>query len=60
VLPHLHRRMTDAETTREFEVEVADKDLRFVVQQDLSGREAEVIMAGGLTNWVRKRNLART
>lgn len=59
VLTRLHRFMADTEATRELEIEVLGKDLQLLVQQDLSEREAEIILSGGLTNWVRRRDLAK-
>jgi aconitate hydratase len=60
VLTHLHRLLADVDERQEFEVQVSEKDLNIQVQHDLSEREADVIMVGGLTNWVRKQNLEQS
>jgi len=39
----------------ELELEVKDKDMKFIVNHDLSQREKALVLAGGLANWVRDR-----
>ena len=39
----------------ELELEVKDKDMKFIVKHDLSQREKALVLAGGLANWVRDR-----
>lgn len=46
------------EGDKEIEVSIVNKETKFVVRHDLSLREASVVLAGGLTNWVRERDKA--
>jgi aconitate hydratase len=38
----------------DLDIHVANKDMAFTVVHDLSSREIEVLLAGGLTNWLRE------
>ncbi|MEX1248033.1 MAG: aconitate hydratase [Anaerolineales bacterium] len=42
----------------EMEIAVKDKDVRFVVKHDFSRREIAIVLAGGLMNWVREREIS--
>jgi len=59
ILPNIHRVIADANANREFEVQIAGKGIAIVVGQDLSEREAEILLSGGLTNWIRERSPAK-
>lgn len=39
----------------EIEIEVKERDMRFLALHDLSDREIALVLAGGLTNWMRAR-----
>ena len=56
ILANTHRLFANIEENREFEIQIVGKDYQITLQQDLSEREAEIVMAGGLTNWVRNRD----
>lgn len=55
ILTHTHRIFANLEENREFGVQVAGKDFHITLRHDLSEREAEIVSAGGLTNWIRNR-----
>ncbi len=56
VLAQLHSQI--ASDSHTIEIKVQKKDLHFVATHDLSPREIEVILVGGLTNWIHNRDLA--
>jgi aconitate hydratase len=56
-LRNLRNWLTLLRAANELEVEVVKKEMSFVVNHDLSRREVALILAGGLTNWVRDREL---
>ncbi len=56
VLAQLHSQI--ASDSHTIEIDVQKKHLHFAVTHDLSPREIEVILVGGLTNWIHNRDLA--
>ncbi len=57
VFSHLHKHIS--KDVPVIEASVPEKEIQLVLEHNLSAREVEVILVGGLTNWIRNRDLAR-
>jgi aconitate hydratase len=51
---YIRRHLSDGAEACEINIIVEAKDLNFVACTSLSSREIEVLLAGGLTNWIRE------
>ena len=56
IIEELHHQI--AQAAHVIELRVPEKDLQFAASHDLSEREVEVVLSGGLTNWMRHRDFA--
>ena len=58
VLSNLHKQLSGSAEDGKLVVQVPDKSLTFTASHQLSTHMKEVLLAGGLTNWVQEKNLA--
>jgi len=57
VFSHLHKQIS--KDVPVIEANVPEKEIQLVLEHNLSAREVEVILVGGLTNWICNRDLER-
>jgi aconitate hydratase len=60
VLDNVREQLAESGESRRLTVRVPQKDLTFTVRHTLFPRMIEVVLAGGLTNWIRDQTPIQT
>jgi len=60
VMENVRQQLSESAESRTLTLRVPKKNISFIVQHTLFPRMIEVVLAGGLTNWIRDRHPVQT